>query len=104
MSFELLYTDEANEQLDKLESSKSLKRQYNAVIKALRFLSENPTHPSLNSHKYESLKGPDNTEVFEAYAQNDTPGTYRIFWCYHPKKLKTDPMGFITILAITPHP
>jgi hypothetical protein len=38
--------------------------------------------------------------VFEAYAQNRTPGAYRIFWCYGPDKDKGD----ITITAITPHP
>jgi hypothetical protein len=36
--------------------------------------------------------------MFEAYAQNDTPGAYRIMWCYGPGK------GEITIVAITPHP
>lgn len=37
-------------------------------------------------------------DVFESYAQNNTPGAYRIFWHYGPKK------KMITILAITPHP
>lgn len=37
-------------------------------------------------------------KVFEAYAQNRTPGAYRIFWCYGPQKTQ------ITVLAITPHP
>jgi len=37
-------------------------------------------------------------KVFAAYAQNRTPGAYRIFWCYGPGKKD------ITILAITPHP
>ncbi len=104
MSFDLLYTDEASEQLDKLESTKSLQTQCKAVTKAIRFLGENPNHPSLNTHKYTSLKGPDGVDVFEAYAQNNTPGAWRIFWCYHPKKKKTDTNGFITIMAITPHP
>ena len=36
--------------------------------------------------------------VFEAYAENQTPGAYRIFWCYGPDKKQ------ITIIAITPHP
>ena len=36
--------------------------------------------------------------VFEAYAQNRTPGAYRVFWCYGPAA------GDITIIAITPHP
>lgn len=37
-------------------------------------------------------------DVFESYAQNKTPGAYRIFWTYGPSKAE------ITILAITPHP
>ena len=37
-------------------------------------------------------------DVFEAYAENNTPGAYRIFWYYGPGKNQ------ITILAITPHP
>jgi hypothetical protein len=37
-------------------------------------------------------------KVFEAYAQNKTPGAYRVFWCYGPEQ------GEITVIAITPHP
>lgn len=104
MSYELLYTEEANSQLDKLETSKSLKAQYKAVIKSLRYLEENPQLPSLNTHKFSSLKGPEGCDVFEAYVQNNTSGAWRIFWSYSPKKKRTDVKGFITIIAITPHP
>ncbi|MCW5822165.1 MAG: hypothetical protein KIT34_05140 [Cyanobacteria bacterium TGS_CYA1] len=104
MSYELLFTDEANSQLDKHETSKSLKVQYKAVIKSLRYLEENPQHPSLNTHKFSSLKGPEGCEVFEAYAQNNTSGAWRIFWSYYPKKKKTDLKGLITIISITPYP
>lgn len=55
-------------------------------------------HPSLRTHKYHGETGPHGQEVFEAYAQNRTPGAYRVFWCYGPTSKK------ITILAITPHP
>lgn len=41
---------------------------------------------------------PNGEEVFESYAQNNTPGAYRIFWYYGPKR------KMITILAITSHP
>ena len=37
-------------------------------------------------------------KVFEAYAQQRTPGAYRVFWYYGPER------GMITIVAITPHP
>lgn len=57
----------------------------------------NLKHPSLNTHKYD-LEGPKGEEVFGSYAQNNTPGAYRIFWYYGPEKKE------ITIIAITPHP
>ena len=75
------------------------------VNKALGFLQLNPRHPSLNTHKFSSLctKAYD---VFEAYAQNNTPGALRIFWRYGPDELdaKKKRAAVITILAITPHP
>ncbi|MSQ48358.1 MAG: hypothetical protein EXR78_08265 [Deltaproteobacteria bacterium] len=63
-------------------------------------LEQNPRHPGLNTHEYDGIPNPydNNQKVFEAYAQNKTPGAYRIFWCYGPGKQQ------ITILAITPHP
>ena len=61
-------------------------------------LETNPRHPSLHTHKYESLRRPRGEEVFEAYAENRTPAAYRIFWFYGPGKDE------ITIVAITPHP
>jgi hypothetical protein len=73
---------------------------FKQVQKTLDLLTRDPRHPSLKTHEYDSLPNPYNKKekVFEAYAQNRTPGAYRIFWCYGPKK------GQITILAITPHP
>jgi hypothetical protein len=70
------------------------------VAKAVRQLAENPRHSSLNTHEYDSLDHPfdPKAKVFGAYAQNNTPGAYRIFWCYGPEK------GEMTIIAITPHP
>lgn len=107
MKFELIYTPEAQSNLGELyksaQTAKKNSRQrglYNQVKKSLKYLSENPKHNSLNTHEYLSLEHPydSNEKVFEAYAQNKTPGAYRIFWCYGPQRKK------ITILAITPHP
>lgn len=98
MSFELEYTEQADNDLDKLENNKDLQKQFKAVRKALGNLEINPRHPSLNTHKYDSLSGLNGEEVFEAYAENKTPAAYRIFWHYGPGK------GIITIIAITPHP
>lgn len=73
---------------------------FKQVAKTIRLLSENPKHPGLNTHAYDSIQNPyrQKEKVFEAYAQNKTPGAYRVFWCYGPDKKQ------ITILAITPHP
>ena len=98
MAFTLLFTEQANEDLDTLEKNKSLAIRLKAVRKALAYLETNPRHPGLNTHKYTSFIGPDDEEVFEAYAENKTPAAYRIFWYYGPNKNE------ITILAITPHP
>lgn len=104
MPFELKYTEEAQKQFDELSKDKNLEKRFKAVRKSLGFLGQNPAHPSLNTHKYDSIKGPEGVEVFEAYAENKTAAAYRIFWCYYPPKKKDDPLGTITVLAITPHP
>ena len=99
MVFSLQYSDTAASQLEKLEKTKHLKAQYQAVVKALRYLAQNPKHPGLQTHQYHSLTGPNNTKVWEAYAQNKTPGAYRIFFSYYPTNSST-----IYIIAIVPHP
>ena len=58
----------------------------------------NLRHPSLCTHEYKSLRGPKGEKVFESYAQNQTPGAYRVFWYYGEGK------GSITVAAIVPHP
>lgn len=96
--FELLFTDQANTDLDKLAQNNSLVKRLKAVRKALAYLEINPRHPGLQSHKYTTLQGANGEEIFEAYAENKTPAAYRIFWHYGPGKKN------ITIVAITPHP
>ncbi len=96
--FRLEFTTEAVLQLKNLEKNLALKKRHKAVLKALAYLETNPKHPSLNTHKYSSLKGNNGEEIFEAYAENNTPSAYRIFWHYGPNK------NFITIVAIVPHP
>jgi hypothetical protein len=100
----LLFTREAANQFAELSKDKSLEKRLKAVKKALRLLTENPAHPGLNTHKYNSLVGPEGSNFFEAYAENKTPAAYRIFWCYYPPKIKHEVQGNITIIAITPHP
>jgi len=116
MPFCLTWSPEGNAQYDRIKraairaqatrqqtrKTKSSRQEglFKQIQKALAYLSNDPRHPSLNMHKYGSITDPSGKErdVFEAYAQNDAPGTYRIFWCYGPDKEE------ITILAITPHP
>ncbi|MBM3680259.1 MAG: hypothetical protein FJW81_02865 [Actinobacteria bacterium] len=73
---------------------------YRQVAKGLRLRHENPRHPSLQTQAFHSREHPFDPAamVFEAFAQNRTPGAHRVFWCYGPEA------GMITILAITPHP
>ncbi|OGV27605.1 MAG: hypothetical protein A3F18_07445 [Legionellales bacterium RIFCSPHIGHO2_12_FULL_37_14] len=96
--FKLLFTEQADQDLNQLEIDPSMHKRCKAVKKALGYLETNPRHPGLNTHKYSSLQGPSGEEIFEAYAENNTPAAYRIFWYYGPNKKQ------ITILAITPHP
>ena len=96
--FDLEWTYEAKKTYGSLKGNASLKKRYKAVKKAIEFLAANPRHPGLQTHEYESLMGPNGEKVFEAYAEQNTPAAYRIFWYYGPSK------GVITIFAITPHP
>jgi len=114
--FTLMWTEAAEERYRKLraEAEASLKaRNARSATKAAKAkglfkqvhgcvakLAANPRHPGLKTHKFDSLSNPydERLPVFEAYAQNRTPGAYRVFWCYGPGK------SDITILAITPHP
>jgi len=98
MNFEIFFTEHADEQMDILETSKDKKIPLKAVRKILGFMETNIRHPSLNTHKYDEIEGPNGEEVFESYAQNKTPGAYRVFWHYGPKK------GQITVVEICPHP
>lgn len=95
--FDFIFTESAKDSLKELKRSPHLEKRYKAVTKALRFLSQNPKHPGLQTHKFLSLQGPQGEEVFEAYAEQNTPGAYRIFFFYGPGRNQ------ITIFAVTPH-
>lgn len=45
----------------------------------------NLKHPSLKTHKFSDFTCKLG-DVFETYAQNNTPGAYRIFGAYGPNK------------------
>ncbi len=92
----VLLTPSARDELRELK--RGLPKRHRAVSKALRLMGENLRHPGLNTHEYSSLKGPSGEKVYEAYAENKTPGAYRIFWFYGPGQDQ------VTVFAITPHP
>ena len=98
MTFELRYTPTAETQINAVKGDPSLAERWKAVRKALGLMEKNLRHPGLKTHKYASLAGAKGEEVFEAYAENNTPAAFRIFWHYGPKK------GQISIVAITVHP
>jgi tetrahydrodipicolinate N-succinyltransferase len=113
--FTLKWTDIAQRTYDELKTAasellklrtgkgkkKSSKQEglFKQVHKTISLLRTNPRHPGLNTHEYDSIQNPydKNQKVFEAYAQNKSPGAFRVFWCYGPGNKE------ITIIAITPH-
>ena len=105
MQRRLKFTAVAREQLDALGGNRAREGIFKQVNKALGYLEIDPAHPSLNSHEFTSLSGAHGERVFESYAQNDTPGAYRIFWHYGPDEVAGKARTpVITIIAITPHP
>jgi hypothetical protein len=90
----------ANRQTKKQTKSSKQEGLFKQVHGAIAKLQQDPRHPGLQTHEYNDIPNPydKKQKVFEAYAQNKTPGAYRIFWCYGPGKQQ------ITIMAITPHP
>jgi hypothetical protein len=96
MQFRLLFSLEAKLALDNLQQVDP--KKFQRVLKTLGLMETNLRHPSLNTHKYESLVGANGEEVFEAYVENKTPAAFRVFWHYGPTR------DVITIVAITSHP
>jgi len=98
MSDRLLFTPEADAQFRELETRADSAAACKAVKKALGYMEANLRHPSLHTHVFTTLKGPQGQKVFESYAQNRTSGAYRIFWYYGAED------GTIVIAAIVRHP
>ncbi|MBD1895908.1 hypothetical protein [Coleofasciculus sp. FACHB-129] len=96
MQFRIEFQPEAERALAELEQADP--KKHKKVLKTLGLMETDLRHPSLNTHAYDELIGPDKQKVFEAYVENKTPAAFRIFWYYGPGK------SVVTILAITPHP
>jgi Txe/YoeB family toxin of Txe-Axe toxin-antitoxin module len=97
--YRLRFTPEAQATWDGLELNDQ--RKWKKVNKALQHLAQNPRHPGLGTHKWETLKGkaPDGGDMWAAYIENNTPSAWRIFF-YYPGR---EP-GFIHVTSIEPHP
>lgn len=116
MSFTLVWLEESADTFHELEAAarKSLEHRqksqkataskqeglFKQVARCVVLLQANPRHPGLKTHEYHSIENPydSDTKVFDAYVQHRTPGAYRVFWCYGPKR------GETTLITITPHP
>ena len=66
--------------------------------KAVELLADNPRHPGLHSHEISDLTKKYQIKIFEAYLENKTPGSRRMFWPYGPKQKQ------ITVLGVQQHP
>jgi hypothetical protein len=105
MNRELRFASAAAETLRELEKRPQQEGLFKQVRKTLALLETNPRHPSLQTHKFRSLHGPNGEEVFEAYIQNQTPGAYRVFFYYGPDRSEGKRrIPVQTVVAITPHP
>ncbi len=98
--FELWFTPSAQAAFDAVKADASKTGLLKQLYKTFGFLQSNLRHPSLKTHEFHGIPHPfvKGEKVFEAYAQNQTPGAYRVFWCYGPEKNQ------ITVIAIAPHP
>lgn len=96
--FDIHFDDHALKEIKSLKNNPSQKKQYKAVLKVIKIMQTNLRHPSLNTHKFKGAINEYGKDIFESYAQNKTPGAYRVFWCYGPCKRD------ITIIKICKHP
>jgi len=63
MNRKLLFTEEAERNLEKIAKNKSAKGLYSQLLKTLAFLESNPKHPSLTTHEYSALKGKNGDKI-----------------------------------------
>jgi hypothetical protein len=102
MPYKLRFARRAAETLKALEHGGANEQaKLKKIRRALKRLEEDPRHPGLASHPYESFPVDRDVKVWDSYVENRTPSAWRIFWCYGPDEGKE---AVITVLAITPHP
>lgn len=66
--------------------------------KSLKLLSENPKHPSLQTHDIDALTNRYGIRVWQSYLENRKSKAMRMYWVYAPDKHS------ITIIGLEPHP
>ena len=103
MPFKLRFSKQASEMLDQLEGDPSQEAKLRKVRRALGLLEQNPRHPGLHSHHYESFPADRDVKVWDSYVENRTPSAWRIFWQYGPNEPGAS-LPVITVLHIGPHP
>lgn len=105
MNRELRFTPSAEAVLRQLEGDADCAGLLKQVRKTLGLLETDLRHPSLRTHEFQSLGGPDGEKVFEACVQNRTPAAWRVFFVYGPDRIeKGRRIPVLTIVALTPHP
>ena len=105
--FRLKFAPEAEAMLKRLEAAGASEgKRLKKIRKALAHLEQDPRHPGLHSHPYESFPVDRDLKVWDSYVENHTPSAWRIFWRYGPDEAGegAQPQPIITILAIGPHP
>ena len=105
MHSELIFVPTARQVYETLSNNPAKEGVFKQVKKTLALIETNLRHPSLSTHEHRSLTGPNGEKIFEAYAQQNTPAAYRVFFHYGPDRTKRGKrVPVITIFAITPHP
>ena len=95
---ELIFTPQTDADLREIENNSSQRHILKAVRKCLGFLETNLRHPSLNTHEFRSLKGPNGGKGLQGICPAENPLRLPGFWYYGPER------GMITTVAIAPHP
>ncbi len=106
MKRQLRFKPVADAELDRIRKDPARKGVSKQVDKTLGYLETDIRSKSLQTHEYKAITRRYGIKTFEAYAQQNTPAAYRVFWQYGPdeKDKKGKRIPIITIVGITPHP
>ena len=105
MNRELRFAPSAEAALRQLERDADCAGLLKQVRRTLGLLETDLRHPSLRTHEFQSLGGPNGEKALEAYVQNRTSAEWRVFFVYGPDRIeKGRRVPVLTIVALTPHP